>query len=116
MLAVLAPRLPMRSIALQRTEIAELEQAQAGRIGSSTMPHKRNPMQFEHVVVLDRFVRNNANDMLENLLGEHERDWRTWGSEMKIIEENFLIISALLEIMVIEMNRLIVNKKICIII
>ena len=97
-------------VALQQTEIAELEQAQIGRIGSSTMPHKRNPMQFEHVVVLDRFIRNNANAMLENLLGEHERDWRTWGSEMKIIEESFLIISALLEIMVIELNRLIINK------
>lgn len=101
----------MKSIALQRTEIAELEQAQAGRIGSSTMPHKRNPMQFEHVVVLDRYVRNNANAMLENLQGEHERDWRTWGSEKKIIEESFLIISALLEIMVIELNRLIINEK-----
>lgn len=98
-------------IALQRTEIAELEQAQAGRIGSSTMPHKRNPIQFEHVVVLDRYVRNNANAMLENLQGEHERDWRTWGSEMKIIEESFLITSALLEIMVIELNRLKINEK-----
>jgi len=98
-------------VALQRTEIAEVEQAQGGRIGSSTMPHKRNPMQFEHVVVLDRFIRNNANAMLENLLGEHERDWRTWGSEMKLIEENFLHTSALLEIMVQELNGLKVNRR-----
>ncbi|MFO8240248.1 MAG: lyase family protein [Dissulfuribacterales bacterium] len=98
-------------ITLQRTEIAELEQEQEGRIGSSTMPHKRNPMQFEHIVVLNRFVRNNANAMLENLMGEHERDWRTWGSEMKLIEESFIHSSALLEIMLVEIKNLVVNEN-----
>jgi len=98
-------------ITLQRTEIAEVEQAQEGRIGSSTMPHKRNPMQFEHVVVLNRFVKNNASAMLENLIGDHERDWRSWGSEMKLIEESFLHCAALLEIMLTEMKQLIINKE-----
>lgn len=48
--------------------------------------------------------------MLGNLLGEHERDWRTWGFEMKLIEESFLITSVLLEIMVVELDRLIIDK------
>ncbi|MDI7246767.1 MAG: adenylosuccinate lyase [Bacillota bacterium] len=92
-------------VTLQRTEIAELEQDATGRIGSSTMPHKRNPMQLEHVVALARFVRSNADVMLEVMSGEHERDWRTWGSEMKLISESFVISAAGLAILNSELPR-----------
>lgn len=98
-------------IALQRTEIAELEQKQTRRIGSSTMPHKRNPMQFEHVVVLSKLVRANANIMMEVMIGEHERDWRSWGTEMKIVEESFIMIGAALKILNRELNGIKVNKE-----
>ena len=44
-------------IDLQRTEVAELEEPfHRGKVGSSTMPHKRNPSACEHVVALGRLL------------------------------------------------------------
>jgi 3-carboxy-cis,cis-muconate cycloisomerase len=96
-------------VVLNRTEIEEVEQNQTGRIGSSTMPQKRNPMQFEHIVVLYRFIKGNANIMQELALNEHERDWRTWGAEMKAIEESFLLSDCLLVSANDEISKLKVN-------
>jgi 3-carboxy-cis,cis-muconate cycloisomerase len=98
-------------IILNRTEVEEVEQDQEGRIGSSTMPQKRNPMQFEHMVVLFRFIKGNANTMQELAAGEHERDWRTWGAEMKVIEESFLLSDCLLVNANYEIMKLKVNTK-----
>lgn len=98
-------------VLLQRTEIAELEQDATGRIGSSTMPHKRNPMQFEQVIALSRMVISNANTMLGCMMGENERDWATWGTEMKIIEESFLMADAVIEILNYELRRVKVRKE-----
>jgi len=111
MIAATIAKIANEIIVLQSTEISELEQDQEGRIGSSTMPHKRNPMQFEHVVALYRYVKANANTMIELMVGEHERDWRTWGAEMKIIEESFVMTGAAMQILKDELRRLKVNKE-----
>jgi len=93
-------------VTLQRTEIAELEVDVTGRIGSSTMPHKRNPILMEHVVALARFVRSNADVMIEVMSGEHERDWRTWGAEMKLISESFMLTAGAFAILKNELSRI----------
>lgn len=60
---------------LQKTETAEVEEPfPEGRIGSSTMPHKRNPALCESIVALSRTVRSAVPLALENLVAEHERD------------------------------------------
>ena len=44
--------------ALQRTEVAEVEEPFAhGKVGSSTMPHKRNPAHCERVVAISKLLR-----------------------------------------------------------
>ncbi|MDA0997300.1 MAG: adenylosuccinate lyase [Proteobacteria bacterium] len=61
--------------ALQRTEFAELEEPYPdGKIGSSTMPHKRNPAICESVVALSRLIRATVGTAMETLIAEHERD------------------------------------------
>jgi len=63
---------------LSRPEFGELEQGFThGHIGSSTMPHKRNPESCEQVVVLARLARSSATESLEAMIGEHERDGRS---------------------------------------
>lgn len=73
---------------LQRSEIGELaEPATAGSIGSITMPQKRNPERSEHIGTLARLVRRDADLMLEAVVGDHERDGRSWKSEWAAIPE-----------------------------
>lgn len=63
---------------LSRPEFGELVQGFThGHIGSSTMPHKRNPESCEQVVVLARLARSAAGLALEAMIGEHERDGRS---------------------------------------
>jgi adenylosuccinate lyase len=60
---------------LQKTETAELEEPFAmGKVGSSTMPHKRNPPACETIVAISRLVRGIAPTALEAMMAEHERD------------------------------------------
>jgi adenylosuccinate lyase len=60
---------------MSRTEFAELEEPMpAGKVGSSTMPHKRNPAICESVVALARTARGCLPPAFENLVSESERD------------------------------------------
>lgn len=63
-------------ILLQKTELWEVEEPyNEGKVGSSTMPHKRNPMLCEAIVALARLTMNSARNALDSMVQEHERDW-----------------------------------------
>jgi adenylosuccinate lyase len=60
---------------LQRTEVLEAEEPfDAGQKGSSSMPHKRNPILTENLTGLARLVRSAVTPALENVALWHERD------------------------------------------
>ncbi|HEV3054812.1 MAG TPA: lyase family protein, partial [Solirubrobacteraceae bacterium] len=60
---------------LARTEVSEVfEPFGAGQKGSSSMPHKRNPIKSEQIVGLVRVLRGNAMAALEDVALWHERD------------------------------------------
>jgi adenylosuccinate lyase len=60
---------------LQRTEVREAEEYFApGQKGSSSMPHKRNPVLTENLCGLARLVRATVTPALENVALWHERD------------------------------------------
>jgi adenylosuccinate lyase len=60
---------------LQRTEVLEAEEPfDAGQKGSSSMPHKRNPILTENLTGLSRLIRSAVTPALENVALWHERD------------------------------------------
>jgi adenylosuccinate lyase len=60
---------------LQRTEVREAEEFfSPGQKGSSSMPHKRNPVLSENLTGLARLVRAAVAPALENVALWHERD------------------------------------------
>lgn len=94
---------------LQRTEIGELkEYFEERQVGSSTMPHKMNPVNSEKVCGLARVMRSLALAALENIVLEHERDLTNSSVERIILPEAFLI----LEEQIITLTRVIGSLRI----
>jgi len=76
MMAATTGKIAHEVISLQRTEIAEVEEPfNEGKVGSSTMPHKRNPMICEAILALARLVMHSVPAALDAMIQEHERDW-----------------------------------------
>jgi adenylosuccinate lyase len=85
---------------LEHTEIGEVfEPFSEGKVGSSTMPHKRNPSSCEAAVAVSRALRYNAAFMLECMIIEHERDGSAWRGEWKALPESCLMAGGLLATM-----------------
>ncbi|GEL26931.1 3-carboxy-cis,cis-muconate cycloisomerase [Pseudonocardia sulfidoxydans NBRC 16205] len=83
---------------LQRSEVAELEEPFAlGKVGSSTMPHKRNPMFAEFAVSNAILNRHAPGDMLAAMVQEHERDMTMWGVEWSAVPQSFILAGGVLE-------------------
>jgi len=60
---------------LQRTDVLEVEEPfRKGQKGSSSMPHKRNPIICERVAGLARLIRGYSVAAMENVTLWHERD------------------------------------------
>ncbi|HEX2825886.1 MAG TPA: adenylosuccinate lyase [Burkholderiales bacterium] len=87
-------------VTLEHTEVSELyEPFSKGKVGSSTMPHKRNPSTCEAVVGASRALRYNVAFMLECMVIEHERDGSSWRGEWKALPESCLIMGGMLSMM-----------------
>lgn len=82
---------------LQRTELAELEEPfHMGKVGSSTMPHKRNPMMSEGVVAVSRLLNAQVGPALADMQAENERDQRGWQSEWSFLSESCCMLGGML--------------------
>lgn len=75
---------------LMQTEVGEaLEPAAPGRGGSSTMPHKRNPVSCAIALSAATRVPGLVATMLAAMVQEHERGLGTWQAEWETLPEIF---------------------------
>jgi adenylosuccinate lyase len=95
---------------LQRPEIGELAEAFEikKQVGSSTMPHKRNPETCERVCGLARIVRSLVTPALEDVVTWHERDLTQSSAERFIIPE----VCILVDYMLFLMNNIVSNLRV----
>ena len=99
---------------LARTEVSEVrEPFGAGQKGSSSMPHKRNPIKSEQIVGLARVLRGNALAALEDVALWHERDISHSSVERVILPDSTILLDhiqrralALIEGMVVDVQRM----------
>ncbi|PZA08501.1 MULTISPECIES: adenylosuccinate lyase [unclassified Meiothermus] len=74
---------------LQRTEVLEAQEPFSYRqTGSSSMPHKKNPVALENISGLARLLRANLQAELENVALWHERDISHSGVERVILPDS----------------------------
>jgi adenylosuccinate lyase len=99
---------------LARTEVGEVrEPFGRGQKGSSSMPHKRNPIKSEQVVGLARLLRGNALAAVEDVALWHERDISHSSVERVILPDSTILLDhmqrrvlALVEGMVVDADRM----------
>jgi len=88
-----------RDISLEmQTEVAELaEPAGEGRGGSSSMPHKRNPVACSAILSAATRVPGLASTLFSAMLQENERGLGGWQAEWETLPEMFHLTAGALE-------------------
>jgi 3-carboxy-cis,cis-muconate cycloisomerase len=71
---------------LEQTEVAEVQEV-AGKGGSSTMPHKRNPISSALAIACARRVNACASVLTSGLVQEHERALGGWHAEWSALSD-----------------------------
>ena len=75
-------------ILMAQTEVGEVtEPADAGRGGSSTLPHKQNPILSVIAAANSRRVQAHAQTLYRAMAGEHERAAGAWHAEWEALSE-----------------------------
>ena len=96
---------------LQRTEIGEVEEAFGkNQVGSSTMPHKRNPIKSEQVCGLARIIRSAVEPALQNNTLWDERDLTNSSCERVLFPEASILTDHCLRLMANVLEGLVINR------
>lgn len=104
LLAGVLGKISVDVILMAQTEVGEVaEPAGEGRGGSSTLPHKRNPILSVTAAASSRRVQNLAHTLQGSMLGEHERAAGAWHAEWEVLSDALALAggaaSAVLEVM-----------------
>jgi 3-carboxy-cis,cis-muconate cycloisomerase len=95
---------------LQKTEIGELEEPfTEGKVGSSTMPQKRNPSISESITAKAMILKAQAQLGYDVMMQEHERDKALWQTEWEFLPEMFMLLGAITGGMRTVLGGLVVN-------
>jgi 3-carboxy-cis,cis-muconate cycloisomerase len=95
-----------------QTEVGEVfESAGEGKGGSSTMPHKRNPVTCATILANANRVPHLVGSMLSSMPQEHERSAGLWHAEWEVLTEIMQLTAGSLEKSIDLVSGLEVNEK-----
>lgn len=96
---------------LQHSDINEVHEGfSKGQKGSSTMPHKKNPISSENICGMARFLRSHVTPSFENCALWHERDISHSSVERMILPDHFGILSYALKRMKNVIDHLVIDR------
>ncbi|MFA7459537.1 MAG: adenylosuccinate lyase [Trueperaceae bacterium] len=96
---------------LQRSEVREVQEGfAAGQTGSSSMPHKKNPIASENLTGVARLLRANLQAALENVALWHERDLSHSAVERVILPDSTTLASYALGRLTRVLRNLVVDE------
>lgn len=97
---------------LQHSDVAEVfEGFKKGQKGSSTMPHKKNPISSENLTGMARMLRSYQQVAMDNTLLWHERDISHSSAERFYLPDMFGILLYSIERMANTVDDLVVDKE-----
>ncbi|MFW9808584.1 MAG: adenylosuccinate lyase [Candidatus Thorarchaeota archaeon] len=98
---------------LQRSEIGETFEpfVKEKQVGSSAMPHKRNPVTSEKISGLARVVRSLVPPALENVVSWEERDITHSSTERFVIPQAFILTDYIVRELKQVLDGLTIDKK-----
>ncbi|AUB32165.1 adenylosuccinate lyase [Spiroplasma floricola] len=95
----------------QRSEVQEICEGFGDKQkGSSSMPHKKNPISSENICGLSRYARSFVNIAFENNVLWHERDISHSSNERLVFPDIYNIITYVSKRMTSTINDLVINK------
>lgn len=112
LIASLLERMSTEFRLLQHSDLDEVKEGFAkGQKGSSTMPHKKNPISSENIAGLSRILRSHALPALENTVLWHERDISHSSAERLMLPDHFGLLSYTLRRMSNVVDNLVVDRE-----
>lgn len=94
LLASALERMAVEFRLLHHSDISEIHEGfKKGQKGSSTMPHKKNPISSENISGLSRLIRSHVEVALQNNVLWHERDISHSSTERLYLPDHFGLIT-----------------------
>ena len=112
LIGTLLERMAVEFRLLQHSDVDEVREGfSKGQKGSSTMPHKKNPISSENITGMARLLRSHLLPAFENCVLWHERDISHSSVERMIFPDHFGLLSYSLRRMKSVVQNLVVDRK-----
>lgn len=111
LVGTLLERMAVEFRLLQHSDVDEVREGfSKGQKGSSTMPHKKNPISSENITGMARLLRSHLTPAFENCILWHERDISHSSVERMIFPDHFGLLSYSLRRMKSVVQNLVIDR------